>query len=128
MNTYVEAELYVQERDSPSGPRPFMFGHPTLCHISPREAAKKGEPLMCDFLVTNCEVGDSPHGYTVRVYLDDHVHSELKEVTAHMISADDLDGLDTTEIKMVLVNPAGEEMQGSNYALWSYEGQKVSLV
>ena len=45
-------------------------------------------------------------------YVDNEVLVELKEMTAHAIPAERLEGASNVDIKMVLVNPAGEEMQG----------------
>lgn len=65
---YVEAEVCV-EAPRPVPVRPFLFGQPSICHISPRVVLRRAEVaagVVGDFFVHNCEVTEAAHGCVLR--------------------------------------------------------------
>jgi len=111
---YVEAEFYVN-KVMPQPTRGYMFGQPSLCHLSPRGRQK---PAVVDFFVHNCELAEAAYGFSVNIYVNDQKVTTVNEWAAYK-----LEGV-TGEVKvrLVLVSPGGEELLQPSY---NCETQKV---
>ena len=125
-----------------------MFGVPSIMHLSPRDAVPvsalsqpvsvlvppasgQGEPsvetrqgLLVDWFVHNCEVNREPHGFAVAVYVNNEPVATVRAWSAFLLT-----GLGsgvapvggTFKLRMVLLNPAGEEVLLPLYNSQEYE-------
>jgi len=125
-----------------------MFGVPTIMHLSPRDAVPVGalsqsvpvlvprpgsphEPavetrkgLLVDWFVHNCEVNREPHGFAVAVYINNEPVATVRAWSCFLLT-----GLSsslapvggTFKLRMVLLNPAGEEVLLPPYNSEEYE-------
>ena len=109
---YVEAEFHVNEIKTSPGPRPFFFGQVSLCHILPRpnvsrQSSLNDDGVFCDIYAHNCEVSNAPHGFSVRVYVNEKAIGDIKERQA----AFRVTGLkkERAKFRFALIDPAGTE-------------------
>ena len=87
----------------PQQQRGYMFGQPSLCHLSPRGRKK---PAVVDFFVHNCELAEAAYGFSVNIYVNDQKVTTVNEWAAYK-----LEGVSgEVKVKLVLVSPGGEEL------------------
>ena len=130
-----------------------MFGVPSIMHLSPREAVPasalsqsvsvlvppasgQGEAhvetrkgLLVDWFVHNCEVNREPHGFAVSVHVNNEPVATVRAWSAFLLT-----GLaggvapvgGTFKLRMVLLNPAGEEVLLPPYNSQEYEVSVLS--
>ena len=104
---YIEAEFFVNKVQPPPS-RGYMFGQPSLCHLSPRGRKKQN---VVDFFVHNCELAEGAYGFSVNVYVNDTKVNTINEWAAYK-----LEGVSgAVKVRLVLVDPSGEELLAPSY-------------
>jgi hypothetical protein len=123
-SAYVEGEFFVGAA-SVQVERHFLFGQPSICHLSPLPPSMTGrsipapggqtlpQPRVLDFFVHNCELAPA-NGYQVAVYIENELVMHLRQWAAYKIESSSTVPREVS-VRLVLVNPSGEELKFPAY-------------